>query len=70
MSARSKQSKQPRQKVRRSNESTPSTKGMSSASSASLEQNELPAGLSTEREGNESNSKPSNVVYKLSLIHT
>ena len=64
MSARSKQSKQPSQKERRSNENTPSTKGMSSASSASLERNESPAALSTEREGNETNSKPSYVVWE------
>ena len=64
MSARSKQSKQPSQKERRSNENTPSTKGMSSASSASLERNESPAALSTEREGDETNSKPSYVVWE------
>ncbi len=63
MSRHTKVSKQGSQKHPRSNADTPSTKGMSSGRSASLPEDESPTESLAEREGDDTNSKPSYVVW-------
>ena len=63
MSRHTKVSKQGSQKHPRSNADTPSTKGMSSGRRASLPEDESPTESLAEREGDDTNSKPSYVVW-------